>query len=150
MRSFFTTLRLIWNYWFQATQTQGSTLPEHLVFKRNQQENFRHRGVIFQEQASQRKAAHAECTHRKGGRQYFESGHLQTATGNDRDYSVIKHRFPWGDTWVICTRCNKKWKPGMSDYEEALKFPTNNSSSASITFQGPNVIKEARELTKES
>lgn len=149
MKNFLKTLILIWDYWFVNTDRQGRNLAEHLTAKRKQFVSFKMRGRVLQDNARDEKTQQNKCNHRQGYRVGFESGKV-TREGESEFYSVIHHTFPWNDVWVICLRCSKRWKPGMPDYEEALKFKTTNSPSKSITFQGPNVVKEARELTKES
>ena len=76
--------------------------------------------------------------------------HLPEKGDNKRDYAVIKHQFGWGDIWVICLRCGKKWKPGMPGYDEALKFPTTNSASTALQYGARMIDQVARDATKES
>ena len=104
---------------------------------------YKDRGRILEESKQHRDRSTKTCDHLKGG----YGSNLDK--GNSSVYSVIKHVFPWNDMWVICTRCNKKWKPGDPDYETAKRFKTDNTTSTSISFMGVNVA-EARELTKES
>ena len=69
------------------------------------------------------------CTHRKGGK------NLEGLTyGNDQNYSIIRHTYPNNETWVLCQRCGKEWKPGEEVYLEAIRFPTDNEPSGSVTF----------------
>lgn len=85
------------------------------------------------------------CNHRKGG---YIAGDGTISLGTEAgQYAVIKHTYPWGDTWVRCIRCGNKWTPGDPGYDEALLFPTNNQSSSSTQFHVD--VKYARELTKE-
>ena len=107
---------------------------------------FVHRGDALNNQKENSAKKHARCNHKKGG--YIGHNPVVPDAGDSTEYCVIKHTFPWNDTWVICQRCNKKWKPGMPDYQEAIDFPTRNKPSRSITFVVD--IEAARELTEES
>lgn len=84
------------------------------------------------------------CRHRKGGKNL--PGILN---GRDSDHSIIVNTYPWGETRVMCTRCTKEWKrPAakllktdpklyrrlMAEYQEALRFPTDNEPSGSQLF----------------
>jgi hypothetical protein len=81
------------------------------------------------------------CKHRKGGK------NLQgILNGNDSDYSVISHRYPWGQGVVICTRCgktvtepndrkSKTFKTDMALYREWASFPTDNEPSGTTLFK---------------
>ena len=101
------------------------------------------------------------CTHRKGGMASSRDIRCLTRGGNDAgQYAVIKHQMINGDIWVRCQRCSRTWMPpveknffmrkGVSvapqdgtfdvdlfkraqrDYEEAVNFPTRNSTSGSV------------------
>lgn len=114
--------------WLQHTRNKGKILAEQKKLQTFQQDN---------------------CTHRKGG--YIAENGASITNDGIGDYAVIKHTFPWGDTWVRCTRCQKWWKPGDKDYKIALKFPTQNQSSSSPQFYlPPKNLALARELTKDS
>ena len=87
--------------------------------------------IARDEEESRRKleAEQTHCKHRKGGKD------LQgLSSGNSNDYSVVHHIYPNSQEWVMCTRCTKTWKPGDLGYEEALRWPTDNSTSGSVTF----------------
>jgi hypothetical protein len=86
-------------------------------------------------------AKQSVCNHKKGGK-----GLPGLVKGNDNDYSVIKHTYPWGETAVMCTRCMKEWRrpkahlakedpkafaKQMETYNEALAFQTDNEPSGS-------------------
>ncbi len=97
------------------------------------------------------------CNHRKGGvvvRRANETATpekiaecLQKGTGSQ--YSVMKHQMMNGDWRIRCTRCGKTWTApireeyrsdrefwkAMEEYEEAVGFPTNNTSSTSLQFR---------------
>ena len=89
----------------------------------------------------------ANCTHRKGGT-INDLGRPGSALykGTSPQYAVIKHQMMHRDIWVRCLRCGKWWKPpvrshykqdrdfwrAMFEYEEALNFPTNNTTSGSV------------------
>lgn len=86
-------------------------------------------GQVLKATEEFKQAEAASCTHRKGGLANMKTG--QIGPGTDNNYAVIKHKFQWGDTWVYCQRCPKRWRPGDEGYEEALNFPTNNVTSTS-------------------
>jgi hypothetical protein len=123
--------------------------------KANQIVGFVKRGETLNKEKDFRNKRQKECNHRKGHviNSYIDNrGDLHTdvtVSGSKyNNYSIIKHTFFRGDTWVICPNCGKKWKPGDTDYEVALKFPTNNQASASIQMTVD--VNQARQLTKES
>jgi len=72
------------------------------------------------------------CSHLKGGIG-VDGFH---GKGNSSNYAVIKHTYPWGETRVSCQRCGKEWRPGDPDYQQALNFPTDNTSSSSSIWVG--------------
>ena len=100
-----------------------------------------------------------KCNHRKGGiivRTIDEKTGkvscdvtkcLQTGTGEQ--YRVMKHQMMNGDWRVRCTRCGKTWTApirqeyrndrefwaAIEEYETAVAFPTNNTSSTSLQFR---------------
>lgn len=90
------------------------------------------------------KEQQATCKHKKGGKNM--EGILN---GNDANYSVIQHTYPWGQTDVICTRCGKEWpqpsltlrKENPKEYKrlfaiwkEAMQLPTDNEPAGSQIF----------------
>ncbi len=89
------------------------------------------------------------CTHRKGGK----GDDLVKNSGNDPNYSLIKHLMEWGEQMVKCTRCTAEWWPGDTagnhptgiGYEEALKLPTDNAASGAAQFRiDPNAVAKLR------
>ena len=125
-------------------------LFEYLEYKEHRFQQAVSNGVCLTQNNNTAKNRAERCNHRKGGTwaNYVSNG----GWGSEfSDYAVIKHQFPWGDTWVMCQRCPKKWKPGDEDYEEALKFPTRNVMSTSAQLRlSPDSLAVARKLTKES
>ena len=96
-----------------------------------------------------------ECNHLKGGFCEVKDGKYTGVIKNNEhpgfytDYAVLKHKMPWGDWWIRCLRCGKWWKPQDVDYNQALNFPTHNTSSTSIQFDlPPENIAHAREITR--
>jgi hypothetical protein len=71
-----------------------------------------------------------KCSHRKGGRGY--EGIVNG--GQDSMYSIIKHRMPFGDIAVLCTRCQKIWRKGETEHKMAVSLPTDNEMSESSQF----------------
>lgn len=78
------------------------------------------------------------CSHRKGG-----SNIDGFYTGGADMYAVVKHTYPvpyipgfetCTGTTVHCQRCHKEWTRASDEYEEALRFPTNNQSSGTALF----------------
>ena len=84
----------------------------------------------------------ANCNHRKGG--LGVDGFM--GKGQDANYAIHKHTYPWGDTWVNCLRCGKEWKPGDPEYAMAMALPTDNPPSGGAMWIGldPERIKELR------
>jgi hypothetical protein len=80
------------------------------------------------------------CKHRKGGKDF--QGFLN---GSSNEYAVIHHLGSLGEEGVYCQRCPAKWVPGDTaqshptgiSYEEAVRWPTDNSTSSSVTFTIP-------------
>lgn len=99
------------------------------------------------------KEQQATCKHKKGGKNM--EGILN---GNDANYSVVQHTYPWGQTDVMCTRCSKEWrqpsltlrkenpkayKVQFAAWKEAMQFPTDNEPSGSQIFVITRVSKAA-------
>lgn len=95
---------------------------------------------------AQRAAQQAKCNHRKGG---IGPEALINGEGSSPMYCVIKHRLPSGNYFVICSRCGKEWHPAepynveggrvvakdaTPGWEEAVRYPTDNTPSVSSTF----------------
>ncbi|HEV1286535.1 MAG TPA: hypothetical protein VNU44_14535 [Bryobacteraceae bacterium] len=82
------------------------------------------------------------CNHKKGGK----GDDLKNKNGNDPNYAVIKHQYPWGEWAVICTRCPAEWRPGDTEknhvtrisFKTAFEWPTDNTSSGSALFRIPD------------
>ena len=100
-------------------------------------------GEILEAQNVSKVLRQHACNHRKGG------AWGDWNNGDSNEASVFKHTFPWGDTWIICLRCGRKWKPGDFDYEWAMKLITRNVKSTSSQFMGVDTAY-ARELTRHS
>ena len=96
------------------------------------------------EAARVEKVRQANCRHKKGGKN--KEGFLN---GNDSNYSVQRHTYPWGQVEVLCTRCQKTWnkpadalkaadpkayKAAMEEYRMALEWPTDNEPSGTQLF----------------
>jgi hypothetical protein len=103
--------------------------------------------------------AQTKCNHRKGGvlvRNIDKDTGKVTCdvakclnTGTASQYSVMKHQMMNGDWRIRCTRCGKTWTApirqeyrndrefwaAIEEYEEAINFPTNNTSSTSLQFR---------------
>ena len=70
------------------------------------------------------------CTHRKGGKGY------EGLCGNGQDsmYAIARHRMANGEIIVLCLRCQKVWDRKDAEYNQALRFPTDNEMSESCQF----------------
>lgn len=107
------------------------------------------------------RAAQARCNHHKGGQ---GMNAIAAGQGDDPQYSIFKHMFCNGDTWVSCLRCHKTWKPplrknyltdegyegALKDYNAALLFQTRNISSSSYVFKfsdGGDYFREVTDAT---
>lgn len=108
-------------------------------------------GMILNQMENVRASARNRCNHRRGGtilrgekvnKDFF-------TVGDSPRFALIKHTFPWGETWMRCMRCGKWWKPGDEDYDKMLKEPNENHASTSIQFGGVN-LETVRELTANS
>lgn len=87
---------------------------------------------------------HAGCWHKKGG-----NGVENLFRGNDNNYAVVKHILPTGTLIVVCQRCGCLWEPPpkallkenrkeyvarFNEYQKAVAFPTDNTTSGSQVF----------------
>jgi hypothetical protein len=83
----------------------------------------------------------ANCNHRKGGRGMDGL----RGNGSDPNFAVVKHRYPWNEIWIHCTRCGSVWRPLDTaeshpthiPYATALAFPTDNGFSGASLFSFP-------------
>lgn len=89
----------------------------------------------FKSDREQEAAKQSRCNHRKGG-----WGIEGLQNGNANDYAVNKMTYADGRTIVMCTRCQKEWKPGDADYNDAMRYPTDNIPAASVTFNIPQAV----------
>lgn len=80
----------------------------------------------------------AGCNHKSGGSGM--EGYM--GKGTDSKYAVGRHTYPNNETWVLCLRCNKEWKPGDPGYAEAMSWSTDGGTSSSITFILPKQTPE--------
>ncbi len=100
-------------------------------------------------EAERDREKHSRCWHKKGG-----NGIENLYQGNDNNYAVVKHILPTGDMIVVCQRCGCLWtKPDpalvakgspiedrklyaqqMAEYQKAIAFPTDNTTSGSRIF----------------
>ena len=80
------------------------------------------------------------CSHRKGG---MDMAAIYDG-GNDQYFSVIKHRLPNGELFILCTRCLKEWRRPLpesldyakllAEYQTAIQMPTDNKMSGAAQF----------------
>ena len=109
-------------------------------------------GQILRKQKEAEEKKYRECNHRRGGIIEMVDGKYTGRIGlgsAQNDYSVLKHLMSWGDLWIRCLRCGHWWKPGDSNYDEAVLFPTRNKTSASHQFKlSPEQLAHAREITR--
>ena len=113
-------------------------------------EKKKDRGRALDQQSRWVAQRQVKCTHKKGSRINLDrKGPLLSNGGNSLAYAVIKHQFANGDIWVICLCCGRKWKPPIRsqyenekdfwkatiEYDQALDFPTSNTSSGSIQLK---------------
>lgn len=99
----------------------------------------------FKDKARTDAALSASCNHKKGGRDYAST----QKRGDGDNYSVIIHSMPLGNTVVLCTRCLFLWEPGTTakflrngktpnptgiSWNDAIRFPTDNTPSGSVLF----------------
>lgn len=120
---------------------------------RNTQNNreIRRRSIETSLRTEAQRAAilHSRCKHRKGG-----LGVESLLNGNDANFAVAKHIMPNGVMLVVCQRCGREWLPPSpaliskgapvedrklysrlaQEYNEAVAFPTDNTTSGSQIF----------------
>jgi len=116
-------------------------------------------GRVFAQQDSYLAKRYAACSHKKGGLirnvKRGEAIAIGLNNGGGSQYAVRKHQMMNGDIWVDCLRCGKKWRPpvkqtfnwferqfgtegfrkytaALAEYNTAVNFETNNSTSSSI------------------
>jgi hypothetical protein len=83
----------------------------------------------------QQNAIKEACPHRKGGK---DMGGL--TRGTDTKYAVGTVTQPWGQQYVLCSRCGKQWngpfngKPADPGFYEAIQWPTDNEPSGTQIF----------------
>ena len=118
---------------------------EALRSKRLQKEQDRARQRATIEQQERDKAwEQGNCAHKKGG-----TGAEEMHGGHDPLYSVIKHTMAHGAREVLCQRCQKLWvepsaelrksdpaayRKQLKEWQEALRFPTDNKDSGTQLF----------------
>jgi hypothetical protein len=151
-------------------------VDERQMKRDNKDQRTRANGVVLDNNLAQRRAAQAQCNHKKGGNgiEGFMSGQ-----GDDPQYAVFKHTFLNGDMWVRCLRCGKWWKPPVEasfyfdergrevapkdgkfnkemfeeaqrEYRFALAFPTRNSPSSGYQFRFSDGGQVFRDVTKDT
>lgn len=108
-------------------------------------DNLRIKEMATQQFLAQRRAIQDHCLHRKGGR--GPEAVIQ-GQGDSAMFCVAKHVMPAGGTWVLCMRCGKEWHPAKVEisngrlvhipasigWQDAVNFPTDNTTSGSSRF----------------
>lgn len=102
-------------------------------------DDARSRDIAIRNFLKQRELQQENCNHRKGG---TGAEAFLTGQGDSSYYSVIKHRLPCNQYFVLCQRCGKEWHPGnvklgmieTPGYQEAIRYNTNNTASGSSSF----------------
>ncbi|MGH7747847.1 MAG: hypothetical protein ACREQ5_24270 [Candidatus Dormibacteria bacterium] len=121
-------------------------LDERKLKRQAKGDRARGQGANLKQDRLKKNASQNSCNHRKGG---DGAAGVVGGKGTDAQYSVMKHVFANGDTWVRCLRCGKTWKPplrkrfatddayqkAVEKYTEAVYFPTRNHTSSSQQFQ---------------
>jgi hypothetical protein len=130
----------------EETRLRVEMMRDQVQAARQKKEMFAHQAKVHQ--ADQKaaldrvKRSQASCKHRKGG---LGVDGFVTGNGNDNNYSVAVNTYPWQETVVQCLRCGKEWHPPnckcnpkrpstLEEYNEARRFPTDNSPSTAVTF----------------
>jgi hypothetical protein len=151
-------------------------VDERKMKRDNKDQRSRANGQVITNNAEQKKAAQAQCNHKKGGNGL--EGYVG-GQGDDPQYAVLKHQFCNGDVWVRCLRCGKTWKPpvkesfyfdihgksvapqdgkfnneafinAQTEYRLALAFQTRNSQSGSYQFRYSDGGQIFRDLMKDA
>lgn len=102
-------------------------------------EEARSKTMAVKQFLAQRKAVQDNCNHRKGG---IGAEAVMRGQGTDAMYAVIKHKLPCNRYFVLCQRCGAEWHPAQPifgikatpGYEEAIRWPSDNTPSGSSTF----------------
>lgn len=125
---------------------------EDVNARRQKKEMFAHQQRVHQRDEQDKliriKRMQSICKHRKGG---LGVDGFVTGNGNDNNYSISVHTYPWQETVVSCLRCDKEWHPPtcrcnpcrpntLEEYNEARRFPTDNSPSTSVTFDNTYAV----------
>lgn len=102
-----------------------------------------------------RKQQQSACAHKKGGR-----GREGILAGNAPEFAIILQTEPWGETYIMCQRCQREWrkplavlqmvnpeefkrivrmnrkgyKAELEEYNLALRMTTDNTASGSVLF----------------
>lgn len=127
-------------------QDAREQLDNRKVKREDKESKIRANGQNLKQDRLRKNANQGVCNHRKGG---DGAAGVVGGKGTDAQYSVMKHVFANGDTWVRCLRCGKTWKPplkkrfksdeaykaALASYNEAVNFPTRNHTSSSQQFQ---------------
>ena len=151
-------------------------VDERQMKRDNKDQRTRANGTVIENNLIQRRAAQAHCNHKKGGNGL--EGYVM-GQGDDPQYSVLKHQFLNSDIWVRCLRCGKWWKPPVensfyfnqygkevapqdgkfnkekyeqawAEYNQAIAFPTRNTTSGSYQFRFSDNGAYFREVTKDT
>ena len=88
------------------------------------------------------------CNHRKGG---IGADAYRTGQGSMNEYAVNNQTTPSGEVYRLCLRCSKEWHPPncrcnpkkastQEEYATAMRWPTDNVASSSVTFSIPEVV----------
>lgn len=146
-------------------KAQLQDLEDNLADRELKRENNRAKakvnGATIDQIAKSDAATQKRCNHKKGGN---GAAGVVGGRGDSSDYAVIKHMFAHGDTWILCTRCGKTWKPPVESdyadtaafehaktiYETALDFQTKNVTSKGVVFKfsdnGDNYRKQTAQV----
>ena len=122
-------------------QVAANRAKKNAAIAAAQAKNAALRNFLFQREQAQK-----QCNHRKGGR---NADAIVKGEGSDAYYCIAKHVLPNGRAFVLCCRCGKEWHPAnpyniedgknvplpaTEGYDEAIRWPTDNTTSGSSLF----------------
>jgi hypothetical protein len=136
----------------EETRLRVELMRDEVHAKRMIKEMRVHQQKIHQQDEKARldriQRSQAQCNHRKGG---LGVNDFTAGNGSGAVYAVATNTYPWGETVVMCLRCEKEWHPPgckcnpkrpntAEEYAEARRFPTDNTPSEAVTFNIPAAV----------
>lgn len=142
-------------------QDARERLEERQLKRETKEARHRINGATLKQIQANDTMSQNRCNHKKGGN---GAQGVVLGQGDDSQFSVYKHTFANGDTWVRCLRCGKTWKPPLKsvyaaetdylkafvEYQTALNFQTRNVPSSSVAFRFSDNGEYYRQVTRDT